>query len=183
LEGNLDAILGDMEKDTRNRIARSSRYGLEFSDSPKEMAELTCLSFERKNQRPSFSREAYQKYLNGFSHTKAIKTIIAKDKDDLLAGGTIAYDSNSAYYLLGGFNPQGNYKGVGQLVMWMLIKHAKEVLGLREFDFLIPQNENAERFYRGFGGKLTHSYVIYKNNIALRFIDTARKMKSKLRTR
>jgi hypothetical protein len=107
LEGNLASILGDMEKDTRNRIARSLRYDLEFSNSSKEMEELVCLARAsgraRKNQTPPIRREGYYgRCLDAFSKIKAVTSIIAKDGDDLLAGGTIAYDSKSAYYILGG---------------------------------------------------------------------------------
>jgi hypothetical protein len=181
LEGDLDAILNGMEKDTRNRIVRSLKNDLEFSDSSKEMAELICLSYKRKNQRPPLSREVYARHLDALSKTKAVRSIVAKDGDDLLAGGTIAYDSKSAYYILGGFNSD-KHKGVGPLVIWKLIRHAKEVLGLREFDFGNPPlNENTERFYRGFGGKLTHNYVVYKSNMLYYLMRAWVKMNWKVR--
>jgi hypothetical protein len=188
LEGSLASILGDMEKDTRNRIARSSKYNLEFSNSSKEMEKLVYLARAseraRKNRTPPIPREGYyERYLDIFSKTNAVRSIIAKDGDNLLAGGTIAYDSKRAYYILAGFNSESKYKGVGPLVIWMLIKHAKETLGLREFDFLIIPNQTAERFYRGFGGKLTQAYVIYKNNNFLRLADTVLRIESRVRLR
>lgn len=187
LNEDLNAILGNMEKDNRNRITRALKYGLELSEaSPTEMAELICQSFERKNRTPPISKKAYERYLESFHETNTVKSIIVKDKDDLLAGGTIAYDSHSAYYLLGGFVPESKYKGTGPLAIWTLIRNAKEVLGLKEFDFLGVLNENIERFYRGFGGKLTQSYIIYKNNVtyhlATTMLKTARMLRSRVHT-
>jgi len=171
-----------MEKDTRNRIVKALKYNLKFFDaSPNEMAEVTFLTYERKNQKPPYSKQAYEKYLNIFSKNKAMKAIIGKDKNDLLAGGVIVYDSKRAYYLISGVNPKSEYAGIGQLIIWNLIRYTKDTLGLKEFDFEGSMNENIEQFLGGFGGKLTQHYSIYKNNTLHYLTTVALKIRSKIK--
>lgn len=180
LEENLDAILKNMRKKTRNRIVTSSKYDLEVSEGlPKQIVELMYLTHKRKNQRPPYSKEAYEAYLDAFSKNKVMKLIIIEDKDDLLAGGAIVYDSKRAYYLASGINPEGKYSGIGQLLIWMLIRCAKQELGLKEFDFEGSMNEGIEQFFRGFGGKLTPCYTIYKENVMWHLTKVVLKIRSK----
>jgi len=182
LDEPLNSILGNMEKDTRNRVVKASKYNIEFFDaSPNKMAELTFLTYARKNQKPPYSKQAYEKYLDIFSKNKTVKAIMAKDKNDLLAGGVIVYDGRRAYYLIGCVNPKSAYSGIGQLVIWNLVKYSKDMLGLKEFDFEGSMNENIERFFRGFGGKLTQPYSIYKNNTVHYLTTVALKIRSKIR--
>ena len=55
------------------------------------------------------------------------------------------------------------------------------MLGLRKFDFLALLNESIERFYRGFGGKLTQSYFVYKDNMTYHLAMATLKIKLKVR--
>jgi hypothetical protein len=182
LEEPLDTILGNMEKDTRNRIATALKYNIEFLDAtPDEMTELIFLTYERKNQKPPYSKQEYERYLNIFSKNKTVKSMIARDEDDLLAGGVIVYDNRSAYYLIGCVNPKRTYSGIGQLTVWNLIRSSKGILGLKEFDFEGSMDKNIEQFFRGFGGKFTQAYIIYKSNTAHYLTAFALKMRSKIK--
>lgn len=182
LEKPLSSVLEDMEKDTRNRVKRAERYNLEvFEGSPAEMADLICLSFARKNKRPKYYKEEYEKFLTSIPKNTS-KSIIIKNKDALLADGTVIYDNKRAYYLFAGINSEKEYKGLNQLAVWSLIKCVKDDLGLREFDMQGWPNEGIERFLRGFGGKLTHGVSIYKNNTYSHVIDTLRMLRLKLKS-
>jgi hypothetical protein len=163
LDDPLDKLLENMEKDTRNRINRSEKYNLYVSDaSPGEINKLVSHSFERKNQK--FSNHASEKLLTTFSINVPTKFLKIKNGDELVAGGGFVYDNKRAYYLFGGINSDRTYKGSNQLVVWNLIRYAKEVLGLREFDLLGSPNAGIARFVRGFGGKLTPGLFIYHPN-------------------
>lgn len=181
LEKHQNAIWEDMEKDTRNRISRAERYNLKYVDgSPTELAELISLSYERKNQKPPYSKQTYEKFLKKFSKNVPVKSIIMKNNDKLIAGGSIVYDHNRAYYFFAGISSDSEFKGTNQLVVWTLIKHARTVLGLKEFDLLGWPNEGVERFVRGFGGKLTQGVYIYKPSRFYYALHIARDMHSKV---
>lgn len=66
------------------------------------------------------------------------------------AGVYIVWDHNSAYYLLGGGDPELRTSGAASLCMWEAIRHAATVS--KRFDFCGSMVEPIERFVRAFGG-------------------------------
>ncbi|MEQ1747142.1 MAG: GNAT family N-acetyltransferase [Saprospiraceae bacterium] len=65
----------------------------------------------------------------------------------------LAWDRHSAYYLLAGDDPALRRSGAGILVAWEAIRHAKETLGLKTFDFAGSMIEPIERVRRQFGAE------------------------------
>ena len=61
----------------------------------------------------------------------------------------IIWDDQSAYYLVGGGNPELRNSGATSLCMWEAIKFASTVS--KKFDFEGSMTESIERFFRGFG--------------------------------
>jgi hypothetical protein len=184
LEKHQNAIWEDMEKDTRNRISRAERYDLKCVDgSPTELAELISLSYKRKNQKPLYSKQVYEKSLKIFFKNVPIKSMILKNNDKLIAGGAFVYDHNRAYYLCAGISSDSEFKGTNQLVVWTLIKHAGTVLGLKEFDFEGWPNEGVERFLRGFGGNIMQGVSIYNSSRSYYALRVARILHSKMPAR
>ncbi|MHC8367857.1 GNAT family N-acetyltransferase [Pseudomonas sp. ZT5P21] len=78
------------------------------------------------------------------------------------AGVYIIWDSNSAYYLLGGGDPDLRNSGATSLCMWYAIQFAATVT--KKFDFEGSMIEPVERFFRGFGATQTPYSVISKTN-------------------
>jgi hypothetical protein len=82
------------------------------------------------------------------------KIFIAEDGEGKQhAGVYIIWDDNSAYYLLGGGNPELRNSGATSLCMWEAIKFASTVT--KSFDFEGSMIEPIERFFRGFGARQT----------------------------
>ena len=75
------------------------------------------------------------------------------------------WDENSAYYLMGGGDPDLRNSGAASLVLWEAIKHASTVTG--KFDFEGSMNESIERFFRGFGGRQELAFNVSKTNSKL----------------
>jgi hypothetical protein len=63
----------------------------------------------------------------------------------------LVWDSESAYYLMGGGDPELRTSGAMSLLMWEAIKHAAQVT--RRFDFEGSMLQPVERFFRAFGGR------------------------------
>lgn len=78
------------------------------------------------------------------------------------AGVYIIWDSNSAYYLLGGGDPDLRNSGATSLCMWYAIQFAATVT--KKFDFEGSMIEPVERFFRGFGATQAPYSVISKTN-------------------
>ena len=72
----------------------------------------------------------------------------------------IVWDSNSAYYLLGGGDPQLRNSGAASLCMWEAIQYAATVS--RRFDFCGSTAEPIENFVRAFGGNQCPYFCVSK---------------------
>ena len=78
-----------------------------------------------------------------------------------IAACFVVHDERTAYYLLGGYRAENRHHGAGALAVWEAIRHAKEA-GLETFDFEGSVIPPIERFFRGFGGRLTPYYTVNK---------------------
>lgn len=91
------------------------------------------------------------------------------ENDNPFACSFCVHDMNTAYYILGGYDHGNKHHGAGTLSMWESIKYAKGI-GLKYFDFegsMVPQ---IERYFRGFGGKLTPYYRINKARLPIEML-------------
>lgn len=70
-------------------------------------------------------------------------------------------DSDTAFYILGGYDEQHRHKGAGALALWKSITHAKS-LGLKVFDFEGSMIPAVEHYFRGFGGRIVPFYTVNK---------------------
>lgn len=78
------------------------------------------------------------------------RIFIAQDAEGKLhAAAYVVWDTNSAYYLMGGSDPALRKSGATSLCMWEAIRHAATVT--KRFDFEGSMLEPVERFFRGFG--------------------------------
>ncbi len=108
-------------------------------------------------------------------------------------GCFVAWDASSAYYLLGGADPELRNSGAGSLALWRAIQHVANLAtseqqvassepsshlptsdlrdpsapltahGSRSFDFEGSMVEGIERFVRAWGGHQTPYHVIWKH--------------------
>ena len=78
-----------------------------------------------------------------------------------LATCFVVHDTQTAYYLLGGYRTEDRHHGAGALSVFEAIQHAQK-LGMRTFDFEGSVVPSIERYFRGFGGRLTPYYTVNK---------------------
>jgi hypothetical protein len=77
----------------------------------------------------------------------------------------VVWDERSAYYLLGGSDPELRNSGSHSLVMWEAIRFAATVS--QRFDFEGSMIEPIERFFRGFGARQVPYSKVSKSNSKL----------------
>ncbi|MFL9627878.1 GNAT family N-acetyltransferase [Aeromonas veronii] len=84
---------------------------------------------------------------------------IAQDGDGRNhAGVLLVWDNESAYYLMGGGDPELRNSGATSLCMWEAIKFASTVT--KRFDFEGSMIESVERFFRAFGATQTPYFSV-----------------------
>jgi hypothetical protein len=159
---DLDVAWRNMEDKRRNDIRKAERDGVtvESGGTMKDVLSLVEMSFERHQEKVHFAEMAIrrEKVLGADDQCRCF---VAKDgAGQAIAGAFMVWDTKSAYYLLGGYDPKSSHRGAGALAIWAAIRHAGETLGLQWFDFVGSTVRPVERFFRDFGGILTPHYVV-----------------------
>ncbi|MDA9244085.1 GNAT family N-acetyltransferase [Amylibacter sp.] len=152
---SLDEVWSNLQEKIRTDIRKATnRHNLIFLDNPsiEDFIELNTKVYERKNIKSPHSEQVLIHLDKVCAQRNARKIFIAADEDGRHhAGVYIVWDKNSAYYLLGGSDPELRNSGATSLCLWEAIKFASTVT--KEFNFEGSMIEPVERFVRGFGGK------------------------------
>lgn len=147
----------------RRDLRRAMKLGVKIRDDL-EMAtflELNRKTFARQGREPLASQEVIQR-LDQSCCANAGRRIFAgfDSQGRVHAAVYIAWADGTAYYLMGGSDPEHRQSGAQLLALWEAILFARSVAS--RFDFegsMLPQ---IERGFRGFGAKQTPYFSISK---------------------
>lgn len=140
-----DNIRGDIRK-AEGRFKLKVRTDLTAEDFFK----LNNLVFERQGMAVPYSLDLVQRIDAACADRNARTIFIAEDEDGRRhAGVYMVWDEHSAYYIMGGGDPELRNSGATSLCMWEAIKFACKVTS--RFDFEGSMLEPVERFFRAFG--------------------------------
>ncbi|RJO60855.1 GNAT family N-acetyltransferase [candidate division WS5 bacterium] len=161
LSMSAETIWNGMSSERRKNIKKGGKDGLvvrKVTDNT-IIRELVMKTYSRQD------KEANERYLDkilfGFADSHNSFAYATYDGSKAIACVFCVYDTHTAYYILGGYDFENKHHGAGAMSMWEAIKNAQQ-LGLRDFDFegsMVPQ---IERYFRGFGGRLTPYFTINK---------------------
>lgn len=131
-----------------------------------QLFRLNRLVYERQKISLPYS----ENYITGLDKACAAhdrrKIFMAQDQHGALhAGVYVVWDDESAYYLIGGSDPERRNSGAMSLCLWEAIKFAGTVT--RRFDFCGSMIEPVERFVRAFGGVQTPYFTVSKTTSKL----------------
>lgn len=166
---DLEYIFKNFDTNIRTDIRKAqNKMGVTVvSDlSINDFLELNKKVFTRQNISLPYSEELVRSINEMAIKQNAGKLFIAVDEQGRHhAGVYIVWDDNSAYYLLGGGDPELRNSGATSLCMWEAIQFAATVT--KSFDFEGSMIEPIERFFRAFGAIQTPYFSISKNNSKL----------------
>lgn len=166
LEGlsDLDQIWSGFRENIRGDIRKAvGKHQLSVirDGSPKELLDLQAKTFARQKREVPFSRSLVQGLWDSCAERGAAKIFLVKDDEDQChAGLCLVWDEMSAYYLIGGGDPNLRSSGATSLGLWNAIQYASEVT--KSFDFEGSMLEPVERFFRAFGATQTPYFSISK---------------------
>jgi len=127
---------------------------------------LNRMTFTRQGRRLPYPENVIRRLDTACRAHKCRKIFIAEDAEGRHhAGMYIVWDENSAYYLMGGGDPDLRNSGATSLCMWHGIRYAATVT--KQFDFEGSMIEAVERFFRAFGAVQTPYFHITKINSPL----------------
>ncbi|HUG58395.1 MAG TPA: GNAT family N-acetyltransferase [Candidimonas sp.] len=164
LLGGEEALWQGFQENVRREIRKAtSRGGLEVrQDLPvADFFRLNKLVFNRQKIAVPYSENLVDRIDQACATQNRRKIFIAQDAEGTLhAGVYIVWDDNSAYYLMGGSDPDLRNSGAMSLCMWEAIKFAAKVT--KNFDFCGSMIEPVEHYVRAFGGVLTPYFTVSK---------------------
>lgn len=158
------AVWEGFQENIRREIKKAgNRFKLRVRDdlSLDDFLVLNEKTFIRQRMALPYTREFVCKLDRACEAQHSRKIFIAVDEEGRHhAGVYIVWDHNSAYYLMGGGDPELRNSGATSLCMWEAIKFASRV-SLR-FDFEGSMIEPVEKFFRAFGAQQTPYFAVSK---------------------
>ncbi|KAA6184831.1 GNAT family N-acetyltransferase [Thiohalocapsa marina] len=159
---NQDELWAGFRENIRRDIRKAERR---FSLQVRTDLDLDCFlrlnvqTFERQGKDLPYSNSLVLKLDEACQRRNARQIFIAEDKHGRAhAGVYIVWDKNSAYYLMGGGDPELRKSGATSLCMWEAIKFASTVT--KSFDFEGSMMEPVERFFRAFGAQQVPYFAV-----------------------
>ena len=158
------AIWNGFQENIRKEIRKASgRAQLCVRDDRplQDALRLHRLTFDRQGKSLPFPEHVIRSIDAACSERGQRAIFIAEDiQGRQHAAVYIVWDAKSAYYLLGGGDPELRNSGAASLCMWEAIQHAATVT--RSFDFCGSMAEPIEQFIRAFGGKQCPYFSVSK---------------------
>lgn len=152
--GMQDNIKSDIKK-ALGRHKLTIRTDLDIED----FILLNNKVFSRLGIKKPYSDELIRKVNAASANMNSSKIFIATDPlGQMHAGVYIVWDSESAYYLLGGSDPDFRNSGAVSLCLWEAIKFASSVS--KSFDFEGSMIKPVEKYIRAFGGIQTPFFYL-----------------------
>jgi lipid II:glycine glycyltransferase (peptidoglycan interpeptide bridge formation enzyme) len=161
---DLEQIWAGFQDNIRREIRKAEKQVIVRSDlGIDRFLDLNDLTFQRQGETAPYTREFVYRLDRACSEHQARKMFFAEDdRGRIHAALYVIWDENSAYYLMGGGDPELRTSGATSLLMWEAIKFASTVTN--KFDFEGSSIEPIERFFRAFGGRQVPFYNVSKSN-------------------
>lgn len=159
---DLEKVWGEFQENIKREIRKAKKIVTVKEEMDiNKFIDIQIKTFTRQNLPLPFSRELLLKVENACSEKNCRKIFCAIDeKDRIHAAIYIIWDDRSAYYLMGGGDPELRNSGATSLLFWEAIQFCATVT--KEFNFEGSMIENIERFFRSFGAHQKAYFCIQK---------------------
>jgi hypothetical protein len=148
-----DRIWAELTSERRNIVRRcAGKLVIRRDLDAAKACDLFQTTFTRKGQRSPFERSLFDRLLSAAHMHDAGQLFYAEDAQGRIhAAAFVVWDSRTAYYLLGGADPDFTSSGAVSLLIWDAIRFAATVTCA--FDFEGSSNQQIEHFFRSFGAR------------------------------
>lgn len=161
---NVDEIYKGLKENIRREIKKAQKtLKVYMNDDIEKFYDINRLTFERQQMSTPYSYNFMEKLDGICEQNQCRKIFFAEDENgEVHAVLYLIWDQESAYYLMGGGDPELRNSGASSLLMWEAIQFASSVT--KKFDFEGSMVEPIERFFRSFGAKQMPYFRISKTN-------------------
>jgi len=166
LSESIEQIEKKFSSERRHNINKALKDGIEceINFDYNLIYELIIGTFNRKEK--NINENLLNKILFEFANDKNSFSVVSYKNNEAISTSFYVYDKNKIYYLLGGYNNKNKHYGAGTISILTAIKHSKK-LNIPIFDFEGSMIPEVEKYFRGFGGKLTPYYTINKGKFLM----------------
>ena len=150
---NLDNVFEEFNSSIRSQIRKAEKeITITESEDIETFYKINSLTFKRQNKKTPYSLSYVKQIDEACKRNNCRKILFAKDNEgNIHAVVYIVWDTESAYYLMGGADEKHKSSGAYSLLLWSAIKTS---VGLtRQFNFCGSMLPTVERFFRSFGGE------------------------------
>ncbi|SDJ09900.1 GNAT family N-acetyltransferase [Billgrantia gudaonensis] len=168
LKADKEQLWKGMQQNIRSDIRKAKdRVGVDVREGTlEEFMALNRMVFKRQNRTVPYTSKLVSGLDTAVSARNARDCLVAVDREgNLHAGAYIVRGGNTAYYLMGGGNPELRNSGATSLVLWEAICRQPETVEV--FDFEGSMIEPIERFFRAFGAIQTPYFHVSRSNSKL----------------
>jgi lipid II:glycine glycyltransferase (peptidoglycan interpeptide bridge formation enzyme) len=174
---DVDALWSNVRESVRTDVRKASaRFGVTVRTDlgVADFLRLNRMVFERQSMAVPYSESLVNRIDSVCASRGQRQIVIAEDSQGRRhAGAFIVWDDATAYYLLGGADPELRSSGASSLCLWEAIKHAATVTS--SFDFEGSMIQSVERHFRAFGATQTPYFQIRRTTSRrARLAETAR---------
>jgi len=166
LSGDEEAVWHGVQSNIRSDIRKArDRYAVRIRSAHalEEFLELNRRTFQRQGKTPPYSDELVRILHEAARTRDASDVLLAEDPDgNVHAGAFIVGDGTTAYYLMGGGDPEYRNSGAGSLCVWEAIR--RQPAHVQTFDFEGSMVEPIERFFRAFGAVQTPYFRVNRTD-------------------
>lgn len=150
---DLDQVWNNFQSNARRVIRKAEKQTVVRTDLEiEQFLDLNTMTFERQGRTLPYSRELVCRLEAACVKHQARRIFFAEDAQGRIhAALYLIWDERSAYYLMGGSDPNLRNSGALALLMWEAIQFASTVT--KKFDFEGSMIEPIELFFRDFGAK------------------------------
>lgn len=152
---NESLLWSELTEAARRAIRKASqRVIVEHEADPGELLDLHIRTFTRRGQHARCDLQMLLRIIDACKQHAGCSVLVGKEKyGPPRAGMLLIWDRQTAYYLVGGFDPAMKGNAAMSLVVWEALKLARKVTAA--FDFEGSMIETIEHFFRGFGARQT----------------------------
>lgn len=149
----------------RNDIKKAIKDGIECRMVAEYSAVQKMVEFTYDRKGKSLKSVLLKNILSQFSSGNSF-AFVSFLNETPIAASFIVYDKKTAYYLLGGYDPNNKHQGAGALAVSNAIDYTKKnEIGV--FDFEGSMLPEVERYFRGFGGDLKVLFTANKASLPI----------------
>lgn len=164
-ELNKTTIQKRFSPERRNDITKALKDKVECKLSSDYSLVKTMVEHTYNRKGKTLKSELITKILEQFKNSNSF-AFVSYQRNKPIAAAFVIYDKQTAYYLLGGYDPANKHPGAGALAVYNSIQEAKKI-GIPTFDFEGSMLPEVERYFRGFGGELKTLFTLNKAQLPL----------------